>query len=149
MRLNQSELAKAIGVTRATVSFWERGDIKKIEATNLSRLCKKLRVSSDYILYGTGPGPTPANLPTDEELEDETPTKTPHMTDDRTLQLLDDLTTTQREAFQAMMEAVADMNTQLHVLRAELETMRSEAKQEDKGASVVQALEQMLQNLKG
>jgi transcriptional regulator with XRE-family HTH domain len=149
MRLNQSELAKAIGVTRATVSFWERGDIKKIEATNLSRLCKKLRVSQDYILYGTGPGPTPANLPTDEELEDETPTKTPHMTDDRTLQLLDDLTTTQREAFQAMMEAVADMNTQVHVLRAELETMRYESKQEDKGASVVQALEQMLQNLKG
>ena len=43
--LNQSQLAKSVGVTRAAVSRWEQGDIDSILAKNALRVASTLGTS--------------------------------------------------------------------------------------------------------
>lgn len=58
--LNQSQLARAVGVTRASVSFWENGQTLHLEGTHLERVCTVLKVTPQYLLYGRGKDPAPA-----------------------------------------------------------------------------------------
>tara|TARA_Y100001934_G_C12338265_1_gene768739 strand:- start:1413 stop:1802 length:390 start_codon:yes stop_codon:yes gene_type:complete len=50
--LNQSQLAKSVGVTRAAASRWEQGDIDSILAKNAIRLADILGTSVEYIFTG-------------------------------------------------------------------------------------------------
>lgn len=50
LKLSQEEVAKAIGVTKATVSKWEKGDIANMKRDKISQLSKILKVSPLVIL---------------------------------------------------------------------------------------------------
>ena len=50
--LNQSQLAKSVGVTRAAASRWEQGDIDSILAKNAIRLANILGTSVEYLFTG-------------------------------------------------------------------------------------------------
>jgi len=50
--LNQSQLAKSVGVTRAAVSRWEQGDIDSILAKNALRVASTLGTSVEYLFTG-------------------------------------------------------------------------------------------------
>lgn len=51
----QETVAKAAGVTRMTISGWEKREVAKVEATPLSRACRFLGVNLEWIVDGTGP----------------------------------------------------------------------------------------------
>ncbi|AJK16709.1 MULTISPECIES: LexA family protein [Yersinia pseudotuberculosis complex] len=51
--LTQLQLAKAIGVSRVSVTKWESG-ITKPDGENLHRLAQTLSCTPEWILYGTG-----------------------------------------------------------------------------------------------
>jgi phage repressor protein C with HTH and peptisase S24 domain len=48
--LRKTELAKLVGVSPATVTMWESGKTKKIEGTNLVRVCDLLGISPAWLL---------------------------------------------------------------------------------------------------
>ena len=50
LKLSQEEVAQAIGVTKATVSNWEKGDIANMKRDKISQLSKVLKVSPLSIL---------------------------------------------------------------------------------------------------
>lgn len=50
--VNQAFIAKAVGVSRESVSKWESGHITSISAENMSKLARVLNTSIDYLLYG-------------------------------------------------------------------------------------------------
>jgi len=50
LNLSQEEVAHAIGVTKATVSKWEKGDIANMKRDKISQLSKVLKVSPLSIL---------------------------------------------------------------------------------------------------
>lgn len=50
--LTQAKVAKRMGVTQSTVSYWI-SDIDRISVGNLKRLCKILSVSPTEILKGS------------------------------------------------------------------------------------------------
>ena len=49
LELTQADLAKAIGVSRAVISYWENGK-KEPSITNLALICKYFNVDSDYFI---------------------------------------------------------------------------------------------------
>ena len=53
--LTQEKIAKRMGVTQSTVSYWI-SDIDRISVGNLKRLCKILSVSPTEILKGSEKG---------------------------------------------------------------------------------------------
>ncbi len=54
--LNQSQLAKAVGVTRAAASRWEQGDIKSILARNALSVAETLDTNVEYLFTGKNNG---------------------------------------------------------------------------------------------
>jgi len=50
--LNQSELARSLGVTRAAVSKWERSDTGDISAVNIAKAASLLGVTTDELILG-------------------------------------------------------------------------------------------------
>jgi transcriptional regulator with XRE-family HTH domain len=52
-RMTQSGLADAVGVTKNTVSEWERGRPPR-ELAKLSKLAEVLRVDTQWLLHGPG-----------------------------------------------------------------------------------------------
>lgn len=116
--LNQAELARAVGVTRAAVSFWENGHSAKIESTNLNRLCKKLKVTHDYILNGIGPDPTPAHLDDETDMNDEPTSYAKANDDEQILQLLDELTTSQRTLYLLQLRELAELNRRMTAIES-------------------------------
>lgn len=55
--MSQQQLADAVGVSRPAVTQWETGEIRALEGENLVRVARALEVTTDWLLYGTGPGP--------------------------------------------------------------------------------------------
>jgi transcriptional regulator with XRE-family HTH domain len=53
--LTQREFARRVGVSGATVSEWESGKIKKIDADNMDKAARVLETTADYLLRGAGP----------------------------------------------------------------------------------------------
>ena len=53
--LSQQALADTVGVTRATVSQWEIGDIKNLRPANLLSVADALGVSIRWLITGRGP----------------------------------------------------------------------------------------------
>jgi DNA-binding Xre family transcriptional regulator len=52
--LRPTDIAKAIGVSNATVSDWESGETKKIEGENLLKVCDLLKINPKWLLFGKG-----------------------------------------------------------------------------------------------
>jgi transcriptional regulator with XRE-family HTH domain len=50
--LRQEDLAKKVGVTRPTISYWETGNVKDMKGRNLLKLCAALGVTDDWLLFG-------------------------------------------------------------------------------------------------
>ena len=50
--LNQNQFAKAVGVTRACVSRWEKCDIRTMVVRNGLRVCEVLDTDLNYLFYG-------------------------------------------------------------------------------------------------
>ena len=56
-KMTQQQLADAVGVSRPSVTHWETGDSRMLEGDNLVRAARALGVATEWLLYGTGPGP--------------------------------------------------------------------------------------------
>lgn len=52
--LKQIELARAVGVSSASVSDWESGVVKNLEAPNLLKICEALNISPTWLQFGKG-----------------------------------------------------------------------------------------------
>jgi phage repressor protein C with HTH and peptisase S24 domain len=52
--LTKSELARAVGVSPATVTQWESGLTKELKGENLTTVCSVLNVSAEWLLHGKG-----------------------------------------------------------------------------------------------
>ena len=64
--LSQSEVAEAVGVSKAAVSRWESGDIANMKRNRIAKLAEVLQVSPLQIL---GMEPVPKKvIPSEEEL---------------------------------------------------------------------------------
>jgi len=50
--LRQEDLARKVGVTRPTISYWETGNVKDMKGRNLLKLCAALGVTDDWLLFG-------------------------------------------------------------------------------------------------
>ena len=50
--MRQSDLAKKVGVTRPTISYWETGNVKDMKGRNLAKLCAALGVTDGWLLFG-------------------------------------------------------------------------------------------------
>lgn len=59
--ISKAELARRVGVTRATVSMWESGQIESLKDDNLLLLAELLQVSPRWLNAGTGPRQAAAN----------------------------------------------------------------------------------------
>ncbi len=53
LRLEQTELAKKVGLSQAIISQYEKG-LTEIPLSFLEYLKKKHRISSDWVIFGTG-----------------------------------------------------------------------------------------------
>jgi phage repressor protein C with HTH and peptisase S24 domain len=62
--LTQSELAKRIGVSKTTITFWKTG-VNKLSGENLMALAKALRCSARWLATGEG-SPVPESLSLDK-----------------------------------------------------------------------------------
>lgn len=52
-KINNTQLAEKIGMERKSVSMWVNG-YSMPNALILARMCKVLKVSADYLLFGEG-----------------------------------------------------------------------------------------------
>jgi len=52
MDMRQEDLARKVGVTRPTISYWETGNVKDMKGRNLAKLCAALGVTDDWLLFG-------------------------------------------------------------------------------------------------
>ena len=50
--LNQSQFAKAVGVTRACVARWENGEASSMVVRNAFSVCEILNTDLNYLFYG-------------------------------------------------------------------------------------------------
>lgn len=53
-KLSKSEFARQVNVSNPTVSDWESGEIKKLEADNLLKICEVLKIPPRWLQYGEG-----------------------------------------------------------------------------------------------
>ncbi|SIO58320.1 helix-turn-helix domain-containing protein [Paraburkholderia phenazinium] len=58
-RINQRELARLCGVSAPTVSDWESGRIKTLEAENMLKICTVLKVDPFWLVLGPPNGKAP------------------------------------------------------------------------------------------
>lgn len=56
-KMTQQQLAAAVDVSRPAVTQWETSETKTLEGENLVRVAHALGVTTEWLLYGTGPGP--------------------------------------------------------------------------------------------
>lgn len=64
--LNQTQLAKMIGVTPGAVSQWELGTVQEIGSWPMQRLCEALGISVRYLLTGIPPMSRAVHIEPDE-----------------------------------------------------------------------------------
>jgi len=50
--MRQEDLARKVGVSRPTISYWETGNVKDMKGRNLAKLCATLGVTDDWLLFG-------------------------------------------------------------------------------------------------
>ena len=60
---SQGELARRVGVSRATANQWESGRIKDIRLAAVLRLTEVLQTNLRYLVYGPNTPSTPARSP--------------------------------------------------------------------------------------
>lgn len=54
--LSKTDFSKMIGVSGATITEWENGNIKTLSAENLLRACKLMNLSPYWVLFGESNG---------------------------------------------------------------------------------------------
>jgi transcriptional regulator with XRE-family HTH domain len=52
--LSKSEFARRCEVSAPTVNDWENGEIKKLEAVNLLKICRVLKIEAEWLMFGIG-----------------------------------------------------------------------------------------------
>lgn len=52
--LTKTNLAQKVGVSNPTVTDWENGEIKKLEAENLLNICEILKIRPRWLQFGEG-----------------------------------------------------------------------------------------------
>lgn len=52
--IKKSDFAKRIGVSAPTITQWENGETKKIEGSNLVKVCSVLEITPEWLLNGVG-----------------------------------------------------------------------------------------------
>ena len=52
--IRPTDLAKEVGVSNATISDWESGEIKKLEGENLLKVCDVLNISPNWLIFEKG-----------------------------------------------------------------------------------------------
>ncbi|MFZ1326871.1 MAG: helix-turn-helix transcriptional regulator [Candidatus Contendobacter sp.] len=57
-KITQQQLAAEVGISRPAVTQWETGETKSLEGENLVRVAQALSVTTEWLLYGTGAGPS-------------------------------------------------------------------------------------------
>jgi len=67
--MNQKQLADASGLTKATISRIESGDIRELGADSLKRLARALRVTVDYLIDNVENMDVPDMVRTDSEVQ--------------------------------------------------------------------------------
>lgn len=70
--LTQEELARKIGIKRASLTQWETGSTKKVKDENLLAAARALETTPEYLLTGKHPLPAPV-----QELSEVWPKLTP------------------------------------------------------------------------
>ena len=53
--MSQSELSRALNISRGGVNRWEKGDAHKMSLENAIRACAVLQVTVDELAHGTAP----------------------------------------------------------------------------------------------
>lgn len=53
--IDKSELARRVGVKPPTVTDWESGEIKRIDADNMLNVCLELDINPLWLMRGRGP----------------------------------------------------------------------------------------------
>jgi len=53
--MSQSELSRALNISRGGVNRWEKGDAHKMSLENAIQLCELLQISLDELAHGTAP----------------------------------------------------------------------------------------------
>lgn len=71
--IDKAEFARRVGVSAPTVTDWESGKIRKLEAGNMLKVCMELGIAPLWLLYGRGamdanassvvPSPAPVQQP--------------------------------------------------------------------------------------
>lgn len=52
--LDQTTLAERVGIKQPGLSAIETGETKQMEASTLAGLCRELRLTAEYIMFGAG-----------------------------------------------------------------------------------------------
>ena len=55
MDMRQEDLARKVGVSRPTISYWETGNVTDMKGRNLAKLCAVLGVTDEWLLFGDHP----------------------------------------------------------------------------------------------
>ena len=104
-KMTQQQLADAIKVSRPAVTQWETGETKTLEGENLVRVAQVLGVTTEWLLYGTGPGPGELLQPKTDAAKNDL-----HGLSQRALlmaQVFDQLCPEQQDALQSLLNAFA------------------------------------------
>lgn len=102
--IDKSELARRVGVKPPTVTDWESGEIKRIDADNMLNVCLELDVNPLWLMRGRGPMQVGATAP-------DPPLLTPKQ--QSVLGYLDGLTEAQQEEIIRELQEKKQLNEEL------------------------------------
>lgn len=111
--MRKIRLAEAVGVKPATVTGWESGKIKKIEAENLHRLSTVLGVSVDWLMNGDGQFPSEKPPETAAPAAETLPPERDPADEITLLELFRRLTNDQRRAVILKLSEIKEQNDRL------------------------------------
>ena len=111
-KITQQQLAVAVGVSQPAVTQWETGESRTLEGENLVLVARALGVTTDWLLYGTGPGPgepIPSSTKASQAANDEETglSRRAFMMG----QIFDQLSPDEQDALHALFDALAESKT--------------------------------------
>lgn len=66
--MTKTEVAKATAISSPTMTEWENGNIRMLDADKMMRICLLLDISPAWLMFGDGPPPEFSVLRTKKEL---------------------------------------------------------------------------------
>jgi transcriptional regulator with XRE-family HTH domain len=104
-KMTQQQLADAVNVSQSAVTQWETCETKTLEGENLVLVAQALGVTTEWLLYGTGPGPGESLQPKTADAKNDL-----HVLSQRALliaQAFDQLCPEQQDALQVILNALS------------------------------------------